>query len=173
MMNGRLRIIFAYMSFLVLLAFSANGLLINITAESGDWHTTIKSASQVLAMNYMHLGTHLHIIKAYLETGEKEKAIPHQHFLRSCLRSVHRSGDGQSYRTAYIAISLDEDTVGTIADYNLCVPASSHQGSHGLSAEPGFIAPRTFCYWLREDSIARGKGAADFAPKTDFWGRKR
>ena len=37
MMNGRLRIIFAYMSFLVLLAFSANGLLINITAESGDW----------------------------------------------------------------------------------------------------------------------------------------
>jgi len=78
-------------------------------AESGDWHTTIKSARQVLAMNYMHLGTHSHIIKAYLETGEKEKVIPHQHFLRSCLRSVHQSGDGQSYRTAYIAISLDEE----------------------------------------------------------------
>jgi len=71
------------------------------------------------------------------------------------------------------AVSLDEDTVGTIADYNLCVPASPHQGPHGLSAEPGFIAPGSFCYWLREDSAARGKGAAEFAPKTDFWGRTR
>jgi hypothetical protein len=71
------------------------------------------------------------------------------------------------------AVSLDEDTVGTMADYNLCVPASPHQGPHGMSAEPGFVASGAFCYWLRKDSAARGKGAAEFAPKTDFWGRTR
>jgi len=71
------------------------------------------------------------------------------------------------------AVSLSEDTVDTMADYNLCVPASPQQGPHGLSAEPGFVAPGAFCYWLREDSVVRGKGAAEFAPKTDFWGRPR
>lgn len=78
-------------------------------AESGDWHRTIEAAGRVLAMNYMHLETHFHIIQAFLETGEKEKVVPHQHFLRSCLRSVHQSGDGQSERTAFIVISLDEE----------------------------------------------------------------
>jgi hypothetical protein len=71
------------------------------------------------------------------------------------------------------AISLDEDTVDTMADYNLCVPASPQQGPHGMSAEPGFVAPKAFCYWLKEDSVARGKGATEFAPETDFWGRAR
>ena len=71
------------------------------------------------------------------------------------------------------AVSLTEDTVGTVADYNLCVPASQQQGPHGLSAEPGFVAPGAFCYWLRQDSVARSRGVAEFAPKTDFWGRAR
>jgi hypothetical protein len=71
------------------------------------------------------------------------------------------------------AVSFSEDTVGTMADYNLCVPASPQQGPQGLSAEPGFVASGAFCYWLREDSVARDRGAAKHAPKTTFWGRAR
>lgn len=65
-----------------------------------------------------------------------------------------------------------EDTVNTLADYNLCVPSSPLQGSHGLSVDPGFVEPDLMCYWLRADSPACGKGMAEYAPKTDFWGRE-
>jgi parallel beta-helix repeat protein len=66
----------------------------------------------------------------------------------------------------------NEDTVNTLADYNLCVPSSLLQGPHGLSVDPGFLQPNLMCYWLRKDSPARGKGTTEYAPKTDFWGRE-
>jgi len=79
------------------------------SAESGDWQRTLETGMRALAMNYMVLKTHEDIVRAYLETGQKERAIPHQQFLRSCLRSVHQSGYGQSYQAAYVVISLDEE----------------------------------------------------------------
>lgn len=69
------------------------------------------------------------------------------------------------------SFDVSESAVNTLADYNLCLPTSSLQGPHGLSADAGFVNPVTHCYWLRADSAARGKATAEFAPKTDFWGR--
>lgn len=72
---------------------------------------------------------------------------------------------------SYASVDLSEDTMNTTGDYNLCVPSSPLQGPHGLSADAGFVNPVAHCFWLRADSVARGKAAAEFAPQTDFWGR--
>ena len=77
--------------------------------EAGDIHGTIQAATRVLATNYMHLESHWRLTDVYLHVGEDEQAVPHQQFLRSCLRSVYHSGDGQSDRTAYVVVSLDEE----------------------------------------------------------------
>jgi hypothetical protein len=53
--------------------------------------------------------THTHLVKAYLSTNQEEKVVPHQQFLRCCIRSIYQSGSGQSYQTAYVVISLDEE----------------------------------------------------------------
>ena len=80
-------------------------------AEAEDWQATLEAATQVLDMNYMHLETHWHLVNACSRTGQQAQAVPHQHFLRSCLRSIHQSGFGQSYPTAYVVISEDEESL--------------------------------------------------------------
>jgi hypothetical protein len=42
-----------------------------------------------------------------------------------------------------------------------------------MSVDPGFVDRHWDCFWLKADSPARGKGDAQYAPKTDFWGRTR
>jgi hypothetical protein len=78
-------------------------------AESGDAPRTVRAAERLLAMNPMHLETRQHLIEACLDASQEERAVPHQHFLRSCLRSIHGSGYGNSFRNAYVVISLDEE----------------------------------------------------------------
>jgi len=82
--------------------------------ESGDWQRVIEASTAVLAMNYMHLTSHSRLIDAYLSLGQEQQAVPHQHFVRSCIRSIYQSGYGQDYRTAYVVISPDEEQFFTI-----------------------------------------------------------
>jgi len=70
-------------------------------------------------------------------------------------------------------LSVDQQTQNVLADYNLCVPKSAHHGPHGLSGDPRFVDPARGVFWLRQDSPAIGKGSAQYAPPTDFWGRPR
>lgn len=65
----------------------------------------------------------------------------------------------------------DSHTRDIRADYNLCLPASAHGGSHGLTGDPLFVDAQRGAYWLRPESPAIGKGSRPDAPKTDFWGR--
>ena len=69
--------------------------------------------------------------------------------------------------------SFDNGTKNVSVDYNLCVPKSPRQGPHGLTGNPRFIDPTKGVFWLREGSLAIGKGSLKYAPTTDFWGRQR
>ena len=71
------------------------------------------------------------------------------------------------------AFSFDEGTRNVQLDYNLCVPESARQGLHGLTGDPRFVDATKGVFWLRQDSPAIGKGSAQYAPPTDFWGRLR
>jgi len=68
-------------------------------------------------------------------------------------------------------LSFSEGTRQVTSDYNLCTPASASQGPHGLTGDPMFVDAGRGVYWLRPDSPAIGKGAAQYAPANDFWGR--
>jgi len=68
-------------------------------------------------------------------------------------------------------LSFDEETQQVTSDCNLCTPASARQGQHGLTGDPMFVDAGRGVYWLRPDSPASGKGAAQHAPARDFWGR--
>jgi parallel beta-helix repeat protein len=69
--------------------------------------------------------------------------------------------------------SFNNDTKNLLIDYNLCLPQSELQGSHGISGDPVFVEPRRGVFWLRENSPAIGKGSLQHAPTMDFWGRPR
>jgi hypothetical protein len=70
-------------------------------------------------------------------------------------------------------LSFDEGTQDVLVDCNLCVPKSARQGPHGLTGDPRFVDATRGVFWLRDGSPAIGKGASQYAPTTDFWGRPR
>jgi parallel beta-helix repeat protein len=70
-------------------------------------------------------------------------------------------------------VAVNEDTQNVVADYNLCVPKSKHQGPHGLTADPRFVDATKGVFRLRQDSPAIGKGSPQYAAARDFWGRER
>jgi len=69
--------------------------------------------------------------------------------------------------------SFNSKTQNVLVDYNLCQPRSERQGQHGIAGDPGFVDAGKGVFWLREDSPAIGKGALQYAPAIDFWGRLR
>jgi parallel beta-helix repeat protein len=90
-----------------------------------------------------------------------------------------RSGEGGQ------AFSFDNGTTNILVDYNLTaagvaadVAATDMRrrtplGPHNLTGDPRFLDPTRGVFWLRQDSPAIGKGSAQYAPPTDFWGRPR
>ncbi len=60
-----------------------------------------------------------------------------------------------------------------LIDYNLCVPAFRGAGLHGLSADPLFLDARKGVFYLKAGSPAIGKGSKEYAPRRDFFNRKR
>ncbi|MBI2929916.1 MAG: right-handed parallel beta-helix repeat-containing protein [Verrucomicrobia bacterium] len=71
------------------------------------------------------------------------------------------------------ALALGEQTQNTLVDYNLCLPKSDRNDSHGVTGDPMFVDANKGLFWLRPESPARGKGSLEHAPDTDFWGRAR
>jgi hypothetical protein len=68
-------------------------------------------------------------------------------------------------------IVFDAQTANIVSDYNLCWPASAHNGSHGIAADPKFVDADHQCFWLSGASPAIGHAGRDYRPETDFWGR--
>ena len=70
-------------------------------------------------------------------------------------------------------LDLNENTRNVLVEHNLCTPKSARQGTNGITGNPMFVDAGKGLYWLRAESLARGKGASVHAPATDFWGRSR
>ncbi len=71
------------------------------------------------------------------------------------------------------ALSFNDQTRDVLVDYNLCLPKSDRNDSHGVTGDPMFVDADKAPFWLRPESPARGKGSSEHAPDTDFWGRPR
>ncbi len=86
------------------------------------------------------------------------------------------NGDGEVVQNNILIatgdpMGFDKRTKHLVVDYNLCLPKSQHDGPHGITADPQFVAAGQGVYWLAAGSPAVGKGNPKYAPATDFWGR--
>jgi hypothetical protein len=68
-------------------------------------------------------------------------------------------------------LRLDHETKDVAVEYNLFDVAPRVTRAHNRTADPRFVDAARGVFWLRADSPAIAKGAAQYAPRTDFWGR--
>jgi hypothetical protein len=91
------------------------------------------------------------MVHAYQESGQGEQAIPHQQFLRSCLRSVHESGFGTNFRTAYFVISLDEEY--QFLNFFGVVQGFEYRGNRRTVDHEGHLFDVFEVHWLKTGQV--------------------
>jgi hypothetical protein len=63
----------------------------------------------LLESNYLDIKAHYFAFNVFSELGNKEKESYHGKFVRGLLDSIFRSGNGQSYETAFVVINTSEE----------------------------------------------------------------
>jgi hypothetical protein len=74
-----------------------------------DYDTAVKYAESALNINFLNIEAHIVLHQAQLALGNNHKADKHRFIADSLLNTVLNSGDGQSARTAFKVISVQEE----------------------------------------------------------------
>jgi hypothetical protein len=74
-----------------------------------QWAAVIETANQVLAQNYLDIDAHMFVAAAYEKTHQPEKAALHRTMGNGLMKSILASGDGRSFKTAFVVISVEEE----------------------------------------------------------------
>ena len=74
-----------------------------------QWAAVIETGNQVLAQNYLDIDAHMFVASAYEKTHEPEKAAAHRTMGNGLIKSILASGDGRSFKTAFVVISVEEE----------------------------------------------------------------
>lgn len=74
-----------------------------------QWAAVIETGNQVLAQNYLDVDAHMFVAFAYEKTHEAEKAALHRTMGNGLMKSILASGDGRSFKTAFVVISVEEE----------------------------------------------------------------
>jgi len=74
-----------------------------------QWAAVIEIGNQVLAQNYLDIDAHMFVAFAYEKTHEAEKAALHRTMGNGLMKSILASGDGRSFKTAFVVISVEEE----------------------------------------------------------------
>lgn len=74
-----------------------------------QWAAVIETGNQVLAQNYLDIDAHMFVAHAYEKSHEPEKAAPHRTMGNGLMKSILDSGNGRSFETAFVVISVDEE----------------------------------------------------------------
>jgi hypothetical protein len=79
--------------------------------KAKHFQKAITLADRLLRLNYLDIDAHIIASEAYINTGDKRKAVYHFKFATHILASVYQSGDGMSYQTAFKVVNLREEYV--------------------------------------------------------------
>jgi Domain of unknown function (DUF4919) len=74
-----------------------------------QWAAVIDIGDQVLAQNYLDIDAHMFVALAYEKNHQPEKAAPHRTMGNGLMKSILASGDGRSFKTAFVVISVEEE----------------------------------------------------------------
>lgn len=74
-----------------------------------QWAAVIETGNQVLAQNYLDIDAHMFVAHAYEKGNEPGKAAPHRTTADGLMKSILASGNGRSFETAFVVISVDEE----------------------------------------------------------------
>src|SRR6202040_1258772 len=74
-----------------------------------QWAAVIETGNQVLAQNYLDIDAHMFVAFAHEKTHEPEKAALHRTMGNGLMKSILASGDGRSFKTAFVVISVEEE----------------------------------------------------------------
>jgi len=74
-----------------------------------QYDKAIKEAEKVLKEYYLDIDAHIICQLAFAETGKRERADYHQFVSEGLVQSILDSGDGQSEKTAYAVVTVDEE----------------------------------------------------------------
>jgi hypothetical protein len=79
--------------------------------EGKDYAEALKHASKILDEDYVDIDAHNICFLAYREMHDAEHAQFHQNITRSLIKSILRTGDGKSQKSAFEVISTSEEYV--------------------------------------------------------------
>ena len=74
-----------------------------------QWAAVIETGNQVLAQNYLDIDAHMFVAFAYEKTHEPEKSALHRTMGNGLMKSILASGDGRSFKTAFVVVSVEEE----------------------------------------------------------------
>ncbi len=95
------------------------------------WAAVIETGNQVLAQNYLDIDAHMFVAFAYEQSHQPEKAAPHRVVGDGLMKSILASGNGRSFETAFVVISVDEE-YSVLRHYRLAPDKQDlvHSGGH-------------------------------------------
>jgi hypothetical protein len=76
-----------------------------------EFAKVVELAGKALRANYLDIETHLAAHRAYKALKDEEKSRNHRYVLDGLIKSILKSGDGKSPKTAFVVISTDEEYV--------------------------------------------------------------
>lgn len=74
-----------------------------------QWAAVIELGNQVLAQNYLDIDAHMFVAFAYEKSHQPDKAAPHRTMGDGLMHSILASGNGRSFATAFVVVSVDEE----------------------------------------------------------------
>lgn len=139
-------------------------------------HLYAEITNSAIYGNLVHGHSKPEVILACPEGGGKNRFV-HNTLMSSATEPLDISqGKGEIIANnilvgKYGAISLYKcEAADVTIRNNLCEPACA-LGQGNCDGDPKFVDVGRDVFWLGEGSAAVGKGAADYALETDFWGR--
>jgi hypothetical protein len=104
----RLRQVWTHSDSYTAFADNAEGSMID-AAQAKQYDTALGIAREILTRNYLNLEAHLVAVLSCTELNDAECVAHHRYVARGLVESIYASGDGKTFETAFVVVSVDEE----------------------------------------------------------------
>lgn len=99
--------------------------------DENNMQGAIEAINRILETHYLGIDVHMAAVFVYERMGDEARSTYHRKFAEGLLESIHQSGDGLSYETAFIVIDVREEyAVLEALDAELIQQSLTGHGGH-------------------------------------------